>query len=521
MAFDAINNKKILTNTLALYFRQIITMVVALFTSRVVLQTLGVTDFGINNVVGGVVAMLWFISGTLVDITQRFISVELGKDGDFNTLRKIFSTSMALHIVAAVVVLLIAETVGLWFLNNKLVIPPERMLAANWVYQFAVFSFVLSLLNAPLTALIISNEDMHVFGFMGIFDVVARLITVYLLVIVNGDKLIFFALFGFIVSCLVLFFYTVYCRKKYQYARFRFVYDKALIKELSGFGGYVFVGNIFIILVNQGVNIMMNIFFGPAVNAARGLANSLNSALLSFGNNFIKTLTPQITMSYSANNLDVTWSLTERGIRMYYFLLFIFSLPIFLETEFILKLWLGDVPEYTAIFVKIMIFYGLLMTFPTIYWFIVHASGKLKLSYSLDCFFNIIVIILAYIACRMGYPPHYVLGVNSVILLVLHLPTFLFLSKKLYGFPIRFFAKKALLPILLVTLISVLPFYFSNKFLEKTAIISFLTILTSILWVGVVVIFVGLTKNERVKIFGFLKQKLYLRFFPNNREVAQ
>lgn len=313
------NNKKIVKNTLALYFRQIITMVVALFTSRIVLQTLGVTDYGINNVVGGVVAMFGFISGTLMSITQRFISVELRKGGDLTVLRKIFSTSMILHVAAAVVVVILAETVGLWFLNNKLVIPAERMAAANWVYQFAVFGFVLTLLNAPLTALIIAHEDMHIYGYMGIFDVVARLVTVYLLVIVNADKLIFFALFGFTVTCIVWLFYAVYCRRKYQEAKFSFVYEKSLAKELGGFGGYVSVNNTIGILLMQGTNIILNIFFGPAVNAARGLANTVNTALLSFGNNFRVTLSPQITMSYAAKKLDTTWSLVERGTRMYYF----------------------------------------------------------------------------------------------------------------------------------------------------------------------------------------------------------
>jgi len=323
LSSHAENNKKIVKNTLALYFRQIITMCVALFTSRIVLQTLGVTDYGINNIVGGVVAMFGFLSGTLMSITQRFITVELGKGGNPVVLQRIFSTSMILHFVAGIVVIILAETIGLWFLNNKLVIPVERMIAANWVYQFAVFGFVLSLLTAPLMALIVSHEDMHIYGYVSIFDVVAKLVTVYLLVIVNADKLIFFALFHFIVVCIVRLFYQIYCRRKYQEAKFTFIYDKSLIKELSGFGGFVLTNSILTIFVTQGTNIFLNIFFGPAVNAAKGLAQVVDNALLSFGNNFKSALVPQMTKSYFAKDPNFKWTIAERGTRISYFLLLI------------------------------------------------------------------------------------------------------------------------------------------------------------------------------------------------------
>jgi len=483
-------------------------MFVALFTSRIVLQTLGVTDYGINNVVGGVVAMFGFISGTLMGITQRFISVELGKGGDETVLRKIFSTSMILHVVAAVVVIILAQTVGLWFLNTHLVIPEDRMIAANWVYQFAVFGFALTLLNAPLTALIISHEDMHIYGYMGIFDVVVRLLTVYLLVVVSGDKLIFLAMFGFGVTFLVWLFYRFYCRWKYKYARFQWGWDKALVREISGFGGYTFVNNVLGILIIQGITIMLNIFFGPAVNAARGLANAVNTALLSFGNNFRVTLTPQITMAYAANNMGTTWSLVERGTRMYYFLFFILSLPLLLETEFILKLWLGNVPEYTVIFTQFMIVNALMGTFLSTFWTVVSASGKLKIMYPIIWLSFILTLFFSYLTLRMGYPPQSVFVVQFVIQFVIFNPIFLLLAKKLYRFPIRFFAQKALAPIFLVSMISFSPFYFGNKLFLEPILHSFITIITSTLWTSVVIMFVGLRKSERIKVVDFVKRKI-------------
>jgi len=501
------SNKRIAKNTLALYFRQIIVMVVGLFTTRIVLQTLGVIDLGINDVVGSVVAMFGFISGTLMSITQRFISVELGKGGDHTTLRKIFSTSMALHIIAAVIVLILAQTAGLWFLNTYLVIPEERMVAANWVYQFAVFGFALSLLNAPLMALVISHEDMHIFGFMGIFDVIIRLLTVYLLVIINADKLIFLAMFGFGVTCLFWLFYRFYCRWKYKYARFQWVWDKGLVKELSGFGGWVFGNSVFAILREQGITIMLNIFFGPAVNAARGLAGAVNMALLSFGNNFRQAIVPQITKSYAAKDFEATWSLVERGTRIIFFLFWVFSVPLLLKTEFVLGLWLGKMPEYTAIFVRFMIVLILTETFFFTLYEIVSASGKLRTIYCVGYGYSLLILIFSYLVLKMGYSPQYVFVVTLVLRFLYAFPVNFTLAKKMFDFPLLFFAQKAAIPIFFVSVISFTPFYFINKLFSESFFDSGIIITTSMLWTGIIVMFIGLRKSERVKIYSFVKRK--------------
>jgi len=506
------SNTRIAKNTLALYFRQIITIAVSLFTARIVLQTLGITDYGINNVVGGIVMMFGFLSGTLMSITQRFISVELGKGGDPAVLRKIFSTSMALHAAAAVIVIILAETVGLWFLNNKLVIPAERIAAANWVYQFAVLGFLIMLLSAPLTALIISHEDMHIYGYVGIFDVIARLIIVYLLVIVNADKLVSLALFSFTVSIVVFLFYFIYCRIKYKETKFTFVYDKSLIKELSGFGGYVFVNNIYAVMIVQGTNILINLFFGPAVNAAKGLASAVNAALLSFGNNFHQAITPQITMTCAANNTGVMWNLVERGTRILYFLFLIFSVPILLETEFILKLWLNNVPEYTVIFTQLLIIGALNETFLFCFWSVVNASGKLRTVYFTSYAINTLALVICYFVCKANYPPYYVFIVLPLVRF-LSWPFFFVIGRKIFNFPIRAFVKKALVPIFFVSAISFLPFYIANKFYAanevflESALRSCLIIVTSMLWTGIIIIFVGLRKNERTGAVAFVRQK--------------
>ena len=501
------NNKRIVKNTLALYFRQIITMFVALFTSRIILQTLGVTDFGINNVVGGVVAMFGFISGTLMSITQRFISVELGKGSPVSVLRKIFSTSMALHILAAVAVLILAQTVGLWFLNNKLVIPAERMIAANWVYQFAVFGFVLSLLNAPLMALIVSHEDMHIYGYMGIFDVVARLVTVYLLVIVNADKLIFFALFGFAVSCIVFVFYGIYCRRKYQEAKFSLVWDKALVKELGGFGGWTLFNSLFSVLRIQGINIVLNIFFGPAVNAARGIAFTVETTLSSFSNNFRQAQVPQLMKLYAAKDTENMWRLAERGTRIIYFLLLFFSIPIFLETEFILKFWLGNVPEYATNFTRLLIIDALTLSIIGNLGAINNATGKIKV-YSIIHYVNsVIILILSYFLCKIGYAAQYIFAIPILIRPLVFIILFIMFKMQI-NLSIKFFTKKALIPMFLVSTISFIPFYFANKVFLGSYLISSLIIVASMLWTGIVIITMGLRRAEQINLFVFVKKKL-------------
>lgn len=482
-------------------------MAVALFTARIVLQELGVTDYGINNVVGGVVAMLGFLSSTLMGITQRFISVELGKGGNPAVLQKIFSTSVMLHAAAGIAVIILAETVGLWFLNNKLVIPTERMAAAGWVYQFAVTGFLISLLNAPLTALIISHEDMHIYGYMGIFDAVARLITVYLLVIVTIDKLVFWALLGLIISAAVLLFYFIYCRWKYPEARLAFVYDNSLIKELGGFGGYVFADNIFLILLTQGTNILVNVFFGPAINAARGLANSINIALISFGSNFYQAIVPQITMACAANETSVMWKLVERGARLLFFLFFILAVPFLLETDFILKLWLNNVPEYTAVFTRILIIGALIDTFLSTFWCVVRASGKLKEAYYSAYAVNALSFVLCYLACKAGYPPHYVFIVIPLTRL-LSWPYFFALAKKLFNFPVRDFAQKAIIPIFSVSFVSFLPFGAAYKFFPESTVRSLVIIAASTLWTGSAIISIGLKKDERSAAAAFVRRKL-------------
>ena len=482
-------------------------MAVALFTSRIVLQALGVTDFGINNVVAGVVGLFGFLSGTLMSITQRFITVELGK-GNNKALQKIFSTSMLMHISIGVLIIIVAETFGLWFLENKLVIPADRMTAARWVFQFTIFGFFLSLFNAPLMALITAHEDMHIYGYLGILDVLIRLATAYLLIIINVDKLMFFSIFGFTASCIVSSFYLLYCRKKYHETRFSFVFDKSLLREFGGFGGFVFIGNIFWILQVKGINILLNMFYGPAVNAAAGLSNSANGAVLSFANNFRQALNPPLTKSYAINQKEQAWNLLEYGTRFSFFLLLIFSVPLILETDFILKLWLKNVPEFTAIITKLMLLNILVEATFVLINTLILANGKLKTYYTIAYINSVLFLLFSYLSCKMSLAPYFPYIILPV-LSIFFIPIRFFISKKELNLPVLFFIKKALLPIGFVSLISFFPFYFLKKFFINSPLNSFFIIIISIIWTCLCIILFGLRKSEILKIIALLKSKLF------------
>ena len=504
------NTTRIAKNTLALYFRQIVVMGVSLFTVRIVLQTLGVIDYGIHNVVGGMVAMFGFLRTPIVEVTQRFLNVEMGK-GNYDALQKIFSTSLMLHIIAGILILTVGETVGLWFIENKLVIPTERMEAARCVYQFALFGFMVTMLSVSFEALIVAHEDMQIYGYVGVFEAVAKLITAYLLIIAGGDKLKVYAVFNFIVFFIITIFYYKYCQKKYQEAKFIFHNDIALIKDFGRHIGYVFVASALLVLRKHGTSVVLNVFFGPVVNAARGLTASVENAVLSFRNNFNRAIVPQLTKSCAGNDRRNMWSLLERGTRFSFFLILIFSIPILLKTEFILNLWLKDVPEYTSIFVQLVLIefilvHGIMFFFGKI----VNATGKLKAYYSVDYVCAILIFVFSYIVCKVGYAPYYVFVISLLIFSLSLLVKFI-VMKKLVDFPVRFFTQKALLPMFLVLAVSFIPFYIVNKFVIGSFFQSIVIIVTSPLWTGIVIMYIGMRKKERAVVFNFVKQKVLRR----------
>ena len=329
------NNKRVAKNTLFLYFRMILIMLVTLYTSRVILAQLGIKDYGIYNVVGGVVTMFAFLNNCMTTSTQRFMTFELGK-GNVQKLKDVFAASLNIHIAIALAVVLLAETIGLWFVNYKLVIPADRLVAANWVFQFAILSFCVNVIQVPYNAVLIAHEKMSVYAYISIIEAFLKLGIVYLLSISPFDKLIVYGVLIFAVQLLIRCIYQVYCHRHYEESRFRLFWNKGLYQEMSGFAGWNLFGSVAWMLRDQGVNIVLNLFFGPVINAARGVAAQVSSAVMNFISNFQVALNPQITKNYANGNIQEMEKLTYLGIKFSYIILFFLAFPLSLNINYVL-----------------------------------------------------------------------------------------------------------------------------------------------------------------------------------------
>lgn len=398
------NNKRIAKNTMYLYFRMLIFLFVGLFTARVTVNALGLHDYGLYNVVGSVMGFLGYFSSLLSQGTSRFLTVGLGK-GDMDKLRKIFSACGTIHIVLALLTLLIGETIGLWFVNNKLIIDPERMFAANYVYQLSLFSCFLGITQAPYMATIIAHEKMSTFAFMSIFEVTAKLLVVCLLLYVNTDKLILFSTFYFVVGLVTFFMYRVYCLRKFEECNMRLYWDAKLYKDIWNYVGWNSVGAFAFMANNQGVTILLNLFFSSVVNAARGIAATVSTHVNNFVSNFQMAVNPQTIKYYAVGDYENMNRLIINNAKYSSYLLILVGLPVFLETEFLIDIWLGNVPEYVVPFVRITLIECFVKAIDFPIGGGIHAFGKMKLPNITSSIVYLSALPLVYVALSMGAPP--------------------------------------------------------------------------------------------------------------------
>lgn len=449
------NNKRIAKNTLLLYVRTLFIMLVTLYTSRVVLNTLGVTDYGIYNVVGGVVMMFSVISGSLSSSISRFITYELGH-GDFEKLKRIFCTSVNIQIGISILILVLAELFGVWFLNTKMNIPVERLSAANWVLQCSLLSFIINLISVPYNACIIAHEKMSAFAYISILEAALKLAVVYMLLISPYDKLVTYAILLVIVALFIRLTYGQYCKRHFEESRYKFVYDKALVKEMTNFAGWSFFGNGAYILNVQGVDMLINIFFGVTLNAARGVATQVQNAVMQFVNNFTVAVNPQIMKSYATHEREYMNKLVCRGARFSYFLLFLFVVPIVSEADYILRLWLGVVPEYAPTFLRLTLFGSLMMLLGNSMMTAILATGNIKRYQLWVTIVGCLVFPLTWLAFKLGFPPEttYVIFIVIYFLLVF---VRLYIAKGLLNFPVRLYLMDVILRISLVSVLSFIP----------------------------------------------------------------
>lgn len=437
------NNKRIAKNTLLLYVRMLFTMAVSLFTSRVILNTLGVEDYGINNVVGGIVTMFSVLSGSLSSSISRFITFELGK-GNIERLKTIFSTGVNIQLGMSVLIIIIAEAVGIWFLNTKMNIPTDRMVAANWVFQCAILTFVLNLLSVPYNAAIIAHEKMSAFAYISVVEVTLKLIIVYMLMISPFDRLETYAVLLLLVGAVIRFIYGYYCKRHFEECTYHFVFDKPVLKEMTGFAGWNFLGNGAYMLNTQGVNILMNLYFGVAVNAARGIATQVDAALKQFVNNFTTAVNPQITKSYAQGDLDYMHKLVCRSAKFSAFLMMFFAVPIILETNTILTIWLKTVPDYAVIFLQWIIISSFMDTvLANSLVTSIFATGKIKRYQIIVTTVGCLVFPLSWIAFKLGFEPQVGYILYFIIYTIL-LFVRLYLLKDMVKLPVMMYIREVL-----------------------------------------------------------------------------
>ena len=492
----ASNNKRIAKNTLMLYVRMLFSMIVSLYTSRVVLQTLGVEDYGIFNVVGGVITMFTFINAAMVSSTQRYLNFELAK-GNSQRLRSVFNTSLQIHGLIAIAIIVLGETLGLWFVLNKLVIPESRMTAALWVYQCSILACCVTILSAPYNADIIAHEKMSAFAYISILEVSLKLLIVYLLFVSPIDKLIAYAILTLSVQLLIRFIYSRYCHKHFEESYIEFNFNKALFKEMSGFAGWSFFGNLAAILYTQGLNMMLNIFFGPVVNAARGIAVQVQSAVQQFVSGFQTALNPQITKNYAVGNLEQMHNLMFRSARFSFLLLFFLSLPVLLETDFLLTVWLKNVPDNAVIFTQIMICISLIYTTSNPCVIANQATGKVKVYQMVVGGILLTILPISYILLKLGAPAYSVFIVHFCVETVAQFSR-MFMLRKLINLPLWQYMKNIYIPIICTVAVAViLPILVRMQFEEgwlRFIVVGF----TCVLSVGISAFFIGFTKNERL-----------------------
>lgn len=496
---DIRNSKGIAKNTFFLYIRSIVVMAVGIYTSRVVLQTLGVEDYGVYNVIGGFVAMFSILSASLVNASQRFISFEMGKEK--SQMNRIFSGTISIHLLLALIVLILFESFGLWFLNTQLNINEDRMYAANWVFQCSVLTFCINLISVPYNASIIAHERMNVFAYISIYEAFAKLGIVYLLYITGYDKLIVYAILMLAIAVSLRFLYGSYCTRHFDECRFHLVIDKPLFKEMMGFVGWNFFGSTAGVLSTHGINILINIFFGVALNAARGLAEQINHAINTFVGNFMTAMNPQITKSYAAGDIEYMKALMVRGAKYAAILYWLIALTIFIEADKILDLWLVNVPEYATIFLRLTIIYSIFRSMAITIYTGMLATGDIKNYQLIMGGLHLSSFALCYLFFRIGLGPEYSY-ISTIIIAIVQLYVRLkLISDILPGFPQKMFLKDAILRVFYViaTTTSIVccvknSLYFKNNFVEIIVIL-----VTSFFVVVIASYMLALTENERCK----------------------
>ena len=472
------NNRRIARNTLLLYIRMFISMAITLYTSRVVMQMLGVEDYGIYGVVGGVVAIFNFLTVSMASSTSRFLAFELGK-GDKSKMQETFVSAFWGHVFIAILVALLVESIGVWFLNNKMDIPLERLFASNVVLQMAIFSMISSVIKVPFTASVISYEHMDTYAYIELIDVGLRLIIAFMLIWGNCDKLILYSILTFSVMFLMLIIYVIYCRLHYSECKVRFRLYPHILKSMIKFSGWDLYGNMSVAMRTQGVNIILNLFFGPVVNAAAGIATQVQGAVMSFGSSITTAVKPQIIKYYAQGEYDKMTTLIRNSIKFNYIILLLPTIPLAAELNFVLFKWLGVVPDWTVSFCILTLLFNLQTSIAGILVTGIHATGKNFLPSVINGTLYLLVIPFSYIAYYLGADPWIAFAFNLLAVIMGMLSNTIVLHNYIPNFSIRAFIIKDMPNFLLVMLLSSFVCLLCKQMMEEGWIRLFVSIILS------------------------------------------
>lgn len=503
------NNSRLAKNTLLLYVRMFVMMGISLFTSRLILQTLGVRDFGIYNVVSGAIMTIGFITSSFASASSRFITIAIGKN-NMDAMKATFGGIMSIQCILAIFIILLAETLGLWFVNYKLVIPSERIYAAMFVYQISIITCIINIISIPYNAEIVAHEKMDAFAYISIFDAIMKLLIVYMLYVLSFDKLTSYSFLLLIVQCIDFLFYFSYSFKKFPETRGKIKIDKDLSKEVMKYTSWTLTGALTNMTCNQGINILLNLFFGPAVNAARGVAFQVQMVIQNFANNFQTALNPQIVKSFAAKDNTRMEELLSIGTKFSFYMLLVISLPVILKIDFLLQVWLFEVPDYTSNFIIFLLLVNLVhcaLANPLI--FAINATGDIKIFQIVEGVCLLSILPVAYLFYKFGdFSPNLVFLVYLIIEIITQAArVYIVLPKVKIKFSDYF--RTNLLPLLYV-LIPIVPITLALSYFNKDTWVNFF-LLSSIelLSVAVVIYSLGITNNEREfvknKINSFLK----------------
>lgn len=484
------DNQRIAKNTLMLYFRMIIMMVIGFFTSRVILKALGISDLGLMNVAGSVVSMFTFLNGTLASGTQRFITFGLG-EGDIEKLKSTFSTALTMHLALAIIILILGETIGLWYVNNKLNIPEGRFEAAMWCYQLSILSTFIGIVLVPFNSAIIAHEKMSMYAYMSIYDAAAKLLAAYLIMITPFDRLIFYSTLSFVIALIPTFIYNWYCRKHFEECSIHFGFDREQFKQMASFSGWNVIGCLAAMGQGTGVDLVINSFCGTAVNGAKSIAGQANGLLNRFVDSFLTAINPQITKSYASGDYDRMSSLVCNGAKYGAYLLLILGIPLFIEIEFVLQIWLGQIPEHTPTFMRIMMIQALFVTLgrPTIT--AMHATGRMKEVNLTVAVILLLILPVSIILFRLGLSPEAVMMANVIPWAIVPFIRILWVNKFSGGmFPIKDYVFGTYFKtVLLATVMYVPPYWVDKLATEWTSWMRFFVVfIISIISSGIIIL---------------------------------